>query len=60
MGGIRRFIALACIILLASIAPVSAITYQLNYDANGNLVDDGRFAYEYDDINQLIKVSNAQ
>jgi len=60
VGGIRRFIALACIILLASIAPVSAITYQLNYDANGNLVDDGRFAYEYDDINQLIKVSNAQ
>ncbi len=36
--------------------PVNAITYQLSYDAAGNLIQDGERYYEYNSLNQLVRV----
>ncbi|MBN2518510.1 MAG: RHS repeat protein [Candidatus Altiarchaeota archaeon] len=44
-------VVLVCLLLLTT--PASAV---FKYDANGNMVEDGRFTYEYDGANRLSKV----
>ena len=34
------------------------VNYQYAYDANGNIISDGRFTYQYNENNQLVKVSD--
>ncbi len=34
--------------------------YTFEYDANGNLLNDGEYSYVYDAFNQLVKVKNAE
>jgi RHS repeat-associated protein len=33
-------------------------SYQYTYDPNGNIISDGRFTYQYNENNQLVKVSD--
>src|SRR3989344_2504835 len=48
---------LVILLLISSIVPVSGLVSVLDYDANGNLVSDGRYAYTYDGFNQLIRIN---
>ncbi len=46
------------VVLLVSIAPISATQYNLIYDGNGNLVTgDGKYR-EYNNFNQLLRIRN--
>lgn len=51
--------AILLLLLVFSIPVVAAKTYGLVFDANGNIVGDGRFAYEYNDFNQLSRVNDS-
>lgn len=44
------------LILVISTFPVSAVTYDLEYDSNGNLIKDRQNYYEYDSFNNLVKI----
>ena len=52
----QAFLALFMVLLLASIVPVEAYSYNLDYDLNGNVVKDDKFYYEYNELNQLAKI----
>jgi len=60
----RRFpkiqISLVCMILVILSPFVSAaeISHNLNYDENGNLINDNKYNYEYNSPNQLVKISD--
>lgn len=56
MNKADRFTALFCVFLTLSISFAAAKEFSLLYDANGNLVQDDKYDYEYDSFNQLIKV----
>ncbi len=52
----KKFIAILSIFLILSM-PIS-FAYDLNYDANGNLIKDGKYNYEYDEFNKLVKIKD--
>src|SRR3989344_4692231 len=44
------------ILILSVISFAATFSYNMQYDSNGNLIQDESLFYEYDSINQLIKV----
>jgi RHS repeat-associated protein len=56
MNIISRIITLSCIFLILSMSLSFAVEYSLQYDANGNLIKDTSNYYEYNSLNQLIRV----
>ncbi|MBW3002958.1 hypothetical protein KY328_01020 [Candidatus Woesearchaeota archaeon] len=59
MGGYKLLALVVCIIFLLGTIPQGfAATINLDYDDNGNLVKDANFNYEYDSLNQLVKVTD--
>jgi RHS repeat-associated protein len=53
MGGSSR-LGVILILLIVSLPFVHAVTLQ--YDSNGNVINDGEFSYEYNNANQLHKI----
>ena len=52
---------IVCTILILSnisIANAVSTTFNLEYDLNGNLIESKDFDYEYNSLDQLIKVKN--
>ena len=49
---IKIFVILTTLLFINT-SVVLAIEYDLEYDANGNLIEDGKFYYEYDPFNNL-------
>src|SRR3989344_9624014 len=43
-------------LLVLSVFSVSAVSYEFSYDANGNLIQDATYFYEYNGFNQLVRV----
>ncbi|MFH0860886.1 MAG: RHS repeat-associated core domain-containing protein [Candidatus Altiarchaeota archaeon] len=48
------------LVLSISVTTSTAVSVDFSYDANGNLLSDGEFYYEYDDANQLSRVCQDQ
>src|SRR3989338_8398304 len=44
--------------IISSSYQVSAYSYEIEYDQNGNILFDGTYYYEYDGFNQLAKVKD--
>ncbi|MEK6896771.1 MAG: RHS repeat-associated core domain-containing protein [Nanoarchaeota archaeon] len=45
-----------CVLLVLSVFSVSAVSYDFSYDANGNLIQDATYSYDYNGFNQLSRV----
>jgi|GEM_PF-4878416 len=45
-----------CFLLLATVFAVPSFAYELEYDANGNLIEDDQYKYTYNEANQLFEV----
>src|SRR3989339_409904 len=46
------------ILFLIILQPITA--YEIHYDNNGNIIQDDKSTYEYNDLNQLTKVNNIE
>lgn len=54
------FKTIILVILVCSVSVVAAKTYEFVFDANSNIIDDGRRKYEYNELNQLSIVKDKE